>query len=158
MLTESMEDYLEMIFRLQRDKGYVRAVDLSEALQIQAPSVTKMIQKLDEAGFIDYQKYRNIGLTSEGEKYGAFLVWRDATLKGFLSLLKDMAGIDAQVEGIEHYITPITMELIYKLIQFFQEHPDSLEELHNLPSSSMATHVQALDRLRAWEFRHNWDD
>ena len=83
MLTESMEDYLEMIYRLVKKKGYVRAVDISEAMQFQASSVTKMIQRLDEAGFIKYEKYRNIALTPMGEKYGKFLVWRDATLKGF---------------------------------------------------------------------------
>ena len=68
MLTESMEDYLEMIYRIFKEKGYIRAVDLSEALQNQATSITKMIQKLDEDGFIKYEKYRNIALTTKGEK------------------------------------------------------------------------------------------
>ncbi|MFW6030128.1 MAG: MarR family transcriptional regulator, partial [Halanaerobiales bacterium] len=69
MLTESMEDYLEMIYRIDQEKGYIRAVDLADALNLQAPSVTKMIQKLDETGFVNYEKYRNISLTERGKKY-----------------------------------------------------------------------------------------
>ena len=123
MLTESMEDYLEMIYRLVQEQGYVRAVDLAERLKVQSSSVTRMIQKLDEAGFISYEKYRNVALTPLGEHYGKFLVWRDATLKTFLHLLNSQTGIDEQVEGIEHYITPTTMALIRNLIQYFRTHP-----------------------------------
>jgi Mn-dependent DtxR family transcriptional regulator len=119
MLTESMEDYLEMIYRLTQAKGYVRAVDLAEQLKVQASSVTRMVQKLHEADFVYYEKYRNIGLTPSGEHYGRFLIWRDRVLKDFLRLLDADLGIEEQVEGMEHYITPTTMSLIRNLIAFF---------------------------------------
>lgn len=154
MLTESMEDYLEMIYRLIREKGYVRAVDLAEALQFQASSVTKMIQKLDEAGFIRYEKYRNIALTPLGAKYGRFLVWRDAKLKEFFILLNAKSGIEEQVEGIEHYITPRSMELFDTLITFFRQHPEYLEKLHRMKKAPDADEDE-LKLLRAWEYRHN---
>ncbi|MBS4020950.1 MAG: transcriptional regulator MntR [Dethiobacter sp.] len=155
MLTESMEDYLEMIYRLVKEKGYIRAVDLSEALQFQASSITKMIQKLDEAGFIKYEKYRNIALTPMGEKYGSFLVWRDSTLKKFLCLLNAQTGIDEQVEGIEHYITPKTMQLINNLITYFESNPQALQSFHALQHGQTSEKEDGLDQLRAWEFRHN---
>lgn len=154
MLTESMEDYLEMIFRLVEQKGYVRAVDLSEALQFQASSITKMIQKLDEAGFINYEKYRNIALTPKGVQYGQFLVWRDTTLKKFLRLLNSQTGIEEQVEGMEHYITPKTMQLIYNLISFFKSNPEALQEFHALQHENLHEKDDGLEQLRAWEFRH----
>jgi Mn-dependent DtxR family transcriptional regulator len=155
MLTESMEDYLEMVCRLVDKKGYVRAVDLSEALQFQASSITKMIQKLDEAGFISYEKYRNIALTPLGLKYGRFLIWRDATLKKFFRMLNaPEAGIEEQVEGIEHYITPDTMGVISKLISFFERNPEALAAFHTGPETGLEE-SDSLDRLRAFEFRHN---
>ncbi|MGE5527749.1 MAG: transcriptional regulator MntR, partial [Patescibacteria group bacterium] len=129
MLTESMEDYLETIHRLMEEKGYVRAVDISEALGVQSSSVTRMIQKLNEEGFIEYEKYRNIALTSVGAKYGRFLVWRDRTLKEFLRLLGAEVGVKDQVEGIEHYITPATMSLIRNLIAYFAEYAEALADL-----------------------------
>ncbi|MCR3922112.1 MAG: transcriptional regulator MntR [Firmicutes bacterium] len=158
MLTESMEDYLEMIYRLVKEKGYVRAVDLSEALQFQASSITKMIQKLDEFGFIKYEKYRNIALTPKGEEYGSFLMWRDSTLKTFLHLLNAQSGIDEQVEGIEHYITPKTMELINNLITYFESNPKLLQSFHALQQNQVNEKEDGLEQLRAWEFRHIMED
>ncbi|NLN06351.1 MAG: transcriptional regulator MntR [Firmicutes bacterium] len=152
-----MEDYLEMIYRIVKEKGYIRAVDLSEALQYQASSITKMIQKLDEAGFIKYEKYRNIALTTKGEKYGSFLVWRDTTLKKFFHCLNAQTGIDEQVEGIEHYITPKTMQLIYNLILFFEKNPEALKAYHALPKDKFNDSEENLKELRAWEFRHSTD-
>lgn len=158
MLTESMEDYLEMIYRLMDTKGYVRAVDVSEALKVQSSSVTRMIQKLDAGGFISYEKYRNIALTPLGEKYGAFLVWRDTTLKHFLKLLNAKVGIDEQVEGIEHYITPATMSLIRNLIRYFADNPSALHEFQALQKHEEYPDNGDFRYLRAWEFRHSTDE
>jgi hypothetical protein len=59
------------------------SVYLSAAIKVRPSSVTRMLQKLHEAGFIAYEKYRNITLTDKGLVYGRFLVWRDETLKSF---------------------------------------------------------------------------
>ena len=150
-----MEDYLEMIYRIVKDKGYIRAVDLAEALNIQASSVTKMIQKLDKEGFVKYEKYRNIALTEKGEKYGEFLIWRDKTLDKFLSLLSKQGNIEEQVEGIEHYITPPTMCLIFSLIKFFEKNPQALKDLNKLQQESIVPYKESLEKLRAWEFKHS---
>ena len=48
MPTPSMEDYLEKIYQLIDKKGYARATDIAEALEVNPSSVTKMIQKLDK--------------------------------------------------------------------------------------------------------------
>ncbi|MFW6269590.1 MAG: transcriptional regulator MntR [Bacillota bacterium] len=154
MLTESMEDYLEMIYRIIKDKGYIRAVDLSEALDLQPSSITKMIQKLSEAGFIQYEKYRNIDLTEKGRKYGEFLVWRDRTLEEFLKLLSDQTNIEEQVEGIEHYITPETMDLISTLINYFKDNNKAVAELKAMNNMSEVPNRNYLDQLRAWKYSH----
>lgn len=158
MLTESMEDYLEIIYRLSEAKGYVKAVDIAEYLGVQASSVTRMIQKLDESGFVNYERYRNISLTPIGKRYGCFLVWRDETLKQFLRTLNAGAGVDEQVEGIEHYITPHTMSLISSLLKYFKARSDRLKELRSLRGDLDYPLCENLGLLRAWEFRHNRDD
>lgn len=155
MLTESMEDYLEMIYRLVKTKGYVRAVDLAEQLRVQASSVTRMVQKLHEEGFVYYERYRNIALTPDGEQYGQFLIWRDRTLKDFLLLLDAEMGIEEQVEGMEHYITPPTMALIRDLIMFFVNRPQALSILRSLRLQPGYPDGEMLPKLRAWDFRHN---
>ncbi len=158
MLTESMEDYLEMIYRLVKTKGYVRAVDLAEQLRVQASSVTRMVQKLHEADFVYYERYRNIALTPSGEQYGQFLIWRDRTLKDFLLLLDADLGIEEQVEGMEHYITPPTMALIRDLIMFFVNRPEALATLRSLRGHFGYPDGERLPVLRAWDFRHTGDE
>lgn len=153
-LTESMEDYLETFYRIVQNQGYIRPIDLSKAINVRPSSVTRMIQKLDEAEFISYEKYRNISLTPKGLGYGRFLVWRDETLKEFLRLVKANINVDEQVEGIEHYITPATMGIIRNLVEYFRSQPGRLEELANLQKSPIYPDQEDLNQLRAWLFRH----
>jgi Mn-dependent DtxR family transcriptional regulator len=47
--TPSMEDYLEKIYMAIEHKGYARSVDIASSLGVLPSSVTKMMQKLDEA-------------------------------------------------------------------------------------------------------------
>ena len=61
-----MEDYLEVIYELVEQKGYATTVDISTYLNVSSPSVTKMTQRLDETGYLKYEKYRGIRLTDEG--------------------------------------------------------------------------------------------
>lgn len=154
MLTESMEDYLEMFYRIVERQGYIRPVDLSAAIQVKPSSVTRMIQKLNEAGFISYEKYRNISLTAKGLAYGRFLIWRDELLKKFFRLMNTNAGIDEQVEGIEHYITPATVKIFQNLIHYFEAHPEGLTELKNLQDQPSYPDNEDLLKLRAWLFWH----
>jgi len=155
ILTESMEDYLEMFFRIVSKQGYIRPVDLSNAINVKPSSVTRMVQKLDEAGFIKYEKYRNIALTEKGLIYGRFLVWRDEKLKEFFRLSKENVKVEEQVEGVEHYITPATMRFIRKLIIYFTSNPERVQELENVQCHSGYPDHENLRYLRAWLFRHS---
>ncbi|HHY46342.1 MAG TPA: transcriptional regulator MntR [Firmicutes bacterium] len=154
VLTESMEDYLEMIYRISRQRGYVRQVELAQALNVQPSSVTRMIQKLDEAGMVIYEKYRHISLTQRGRSIGRFLVWRDHMLKQFLQLIRTPAAIEEQVEGIEHYITPVTMCLIRDLVVFFRSNPKYFMALERQRRSPSYPEGEKFEELRAWLFRH----
>jgi Mn-dependent DtxR family transcriptional regulator len=154
ILTESMEDYLEMFFRIVSSQGYIRPVDLSNAINVKPSSVTRMIQKLDEAGFITYEKYRNIALTEKGMTYGRFLVWRDEKLKEFFRLSKGNDRVDEQVEGIEHYITPATMRFIRNLIIYFGSDPNRIRELESIECHTDYPDQAGLQYLRAWLFSH----
>ena len=66
LLTPSMEDYLEMIYRNSLSEGFLRITTLSELLNVSAPSATNMVQKLSLAGLLDYKKH---GIVREWEGY-----------------------------------------------------------------------------------------
>jgi len=155
MLTESMEDYLETLFRLTQEKGYIKAVDLAETLKVQPSSVTRMLQKLHREGFIQYHKYRHIELTEKGKRLGYFLLWRHRILKEFLALLGAQKGVEEQVEGIEHYITPATMGLIRNLVLYLQAKPQARDSIQKMGDQASYPQGEDLKELRAWLFRHS---
>ena len=55
-LTAAMEDYLEMIYRLQQENQTLRVSALAGALQVGRSSVSKMLRKLAAEGFFDSGK------------------------------------------------------------------------------------------------------
>lgn len=133
MATPSMEDYLERIYQLMQEKGYARVVDIANLLNVQSPSVTRMIQKLADEQYLEYEKYRGIVLTEKGEKLGKAVKGRHRTLAEFMRQIgvKDEETVFKDVEGIEHHVSPVTMEAIRSVVHFFQECPKCHEELRD---------------------------
>ena len=130
LLTPSMEDYLEMVYRLSRDKGYTRISDLASALNVQPPSATNMVQKLSETPYLKYERYGLVKLTESGEEVGKYLLKRHEILEEFLRIIGVEEGILQETEKIEHNVSPGTMEKIIVLVHFFKEHPDCQRAFH----------------------------
>lgn len=126
-LTPSMEDYLEMIYRLSRESGYTRVNDLAENLNVQPPSVTKMIQKLNKRSLLEYEKYGMIHLTEEGKKLGQYFLERHNTIREFLELLKETNNLQKDVETMEHHISFNNYRAISALVSFFKENKKYLK-------------------------------
>ncbi len=59
--TDRMEDYLEIIYELVQQKGYATSVDITECLNVSAPSVTKMMRRLDTTGYLEYENTEVFG-------------------------------------------------------------------------------------------------
>lgn len=122
MTTPSMEDYLEKIYELIKGKGYARVSDIAAELNLQPSSVTKMVQKLAEAGYIHYERYRGLILTAEGERLGEEMKERHAMLEEFLRIIgvpEETLRVD--VEGIEHHVSPATVRSLQELTAFLRE-------------------------------------
>jgi Mn-dependent DtxR family transcriptional regulator len=127
LLTPSMEDYLEKIYELMKEKGYARVSDIASSLDVQPSSVTKMIQKLDENQYVTYEKYRGIVLTARGQKLGQLMKERHHMLEEFMRILGvSEETIQKDVEGIEHHVSPTTLNSLQALVLFFAERPDCL--------------------------------
>lgn len=85
--TVAAEDYLEKIEQLIARKGYARVVDIAAGLKISQASVTAMVQRLDAEGFIKYEKYRGMVLTSSGLEVARRIAHRHQLLTDFLRVL-----------------------------------------------------------------------
>jgi DtxR family transcriptional regulator, manganese transport regulator len=118
--TDRMEDYLEVIYELIKNKGYATQTDISESLNVSLPGVTKMLQRLDERNYLKYEKYRGISLTEAGIKLAESIHEKHGLLSEFFKMIGvngDIANIDA--EGIEHHLHPQTLK---KLREFMLVH------------------------------------
>jgi DtxR family transcriptional regulator, manganese transport regulator len=121
--TDRMEDYLEVIYELVQQKGYATTVDISSYLNVSSPSVTKMMQKLDETGYLNYEKYRGIKLTNEGIRIAQNIRNRHGLLAEFFMIIgvdEETANNDA--EGIEHHLHPETMKKLEEFINELKKH------------------------------------
>ena len=121
--TDRMEDYLEVIYELVQQKGYATTIDISSYLNVSSPSVTKMMQKLDETGYLNYEKYRGIKLTNEGIRIARNIRNRHGLLAEFFMIIgvdEETANNDA--EGIEHHLHPETMRKLEEFINELKKH------------------------------------
>lgn len=126
--SQSAEDYLERIHELIEVKGYARVVDIASSLKVRQASVTAMVQKLGRAGFVKYEKYRGLVLTDEGRGVARKIQNRHATLSRFFSLFGlDVETQRADIEGIEHHLSPATLEMLADLAGFFEANPAALK-------------------------------
>lgn len=127
--SQSAEDYLERIHELIEGKGYARVVDIASSLKVRQASVTSMVQKLAEAGYLKYEKYRGLILTERGRQVASQIHNRHETLSRFFSLF----GLDPEsqrqdIEGIEHHLSPDTVAILSDLAHFFEKRPAVLRQ------------------------------
>ncbi len=127
-----MEDYLEVISELVELKGYATTLDISRYMNVSAPSVTKMLQRLDENGYLEYEKYHGINLTDKGNHIADTIRKKHGILLEFFEILgigHETANQD--IEGLEHHLNPKTIRQLRKFITFLKTNPKVLDNYHN---------------------------
>lgn len=126
-LSPSMEDYLEMIYRLSLQEGYVRVNMLAEMLNVQSPSVTRTVQKLAELEHVKYHRYGIIQLTDQGQTLGRYLLARHETIEQFFRNIGAGDGLFVDTELIEHHLSRKAVQQLEILNTWFQD-PDVLRQ------------------------------
>src|SRR2546427_5196873 len=127
--SQSAEDYLERIHELIEEKGYARVVDIASSLQVKQASVTSMVQKLGELGYLNYEKYRGLVLTEKGKRVACRIQKRHETLSRFFSLFRLDPGTQHEdIEGIEDHLSSDTVQILVALPHFFDNNPATLKQ------------------------------
>ena len=122
-----VEDYLEVVYGLIQRKGYARAADIAELLEVKPPSVTSMLQRLDRMQLIKYERYRGLAITEKGERIARFTQQKHLTLIKFLRILGvEEKTVKLDAEGIEHHVHRTTINRIERFVNFVDEHPSWL--------------------------------
>ena len=127
--SQSAEDYLERIHELIESKGNAHVADIAQSLNVGQPSVTSMVQKLADDGYLRYEKYRSLTLTDEGRVVAEKIRNRHAVLASFFTLFDLDDDTQARdIEGIEHHLSSDTLNTLADLTAFFEEHPKILAQ------------------------------
>ena len=108
---ESYDEYLECIYRLslKNPGGYVKNKDISERLNVKAPSVTNMLEKLSKAELINWTPRKGIKLTPIGRERAKLIVSYHVVIELFLARIlgmKNKEEIDKIACDFEHHFTP----------------------------------------------------
>lgn len=116
ILTEAMEDYLEMVHRLATENVTITIKELAQRLNVQPPSVSKMCHKLSALEFLKFEKYGTITLTEKGLQTGSYLLWRHQLLETLLKQINQDDFSLEQVEKIEHFVDLTTLKNLEKFL------------------------------------------
>jgi len=106
MPSESVQDYLKAIWKLERD-GPATTSALAAELGVTPASATAMVKKLAGLGLVEHERYRGVRLTPSGERAALEVIRHHRLLE--LYLMKALGlGLDevhAEAERLEHYLS-----------------------------------------------------
>jgi DtxR family Mn-dependent transcriptional regulator len=121
----SQEDYLTAIYRNLDDAGEIKPNLLATKLEISNAAVTDMLRKLSRDGFVDYQKYKGVKLTAEGEVYAKNMLRRHRIWEVFLHKTLGMPWdkVHDEAEKLEHSSSDEIINLLEEFLEFPEVDP-----------------------------------
>ena len=112
-MTQSLEDYVEMIHVLAQKGGDAQVRDVASALGVTMPSVVKAIRELKKLGLVTHEPYAGIGLTTKGRRVEKLVLGRHTLLREFLMQLGvSRATADKDACMMEHILSAETLDKI----------------------------------------------
>ncbi len=87
------EDYLKAIYHLEKE-GTVKSIEVAKYLEVSKPTVSEMLRKLADKGFIKFKAYQSLSLTKKGLKSAELITYKHRIIENFL---KDILKIDKKL-------------------------------------------------------------
>lgn len=117
-LSETAEDYVEIVSDLILAKGSAKTCDIATQLGVSHVTVIRTLKRLEKKGLLVTGQHQPVILTEEGAKLAAASKERHLFLLTYLKALgvpEEIAEVD--VEGIEHHIHPVTLQAFKRHLQ-----------------------------------------
>lgn len=133
MLTAAQQDYVEVIYRLEKENGDagVRISQIADALGTRLPTVTRTVQKLTAMDVVSHDARREVRLTDTGRQIGGEIVHRHEDLVRFFT---DVLGLDKAVAErdtcqIEHGLSGRASQRLHEFLEHFLALPESKQRI-----------------------------
>src|SRR5947209_1350687 len=147
--SRAVQDYLKAIHAEGGADRQVKPAKLAERLGVRAPSVTGMLKRLGEGGWIVYNPSEGARLTPAGVTEARRVIRRHRLVELFLTrvLGLDWSEVDAEAEALEHAISPRLEQAIAAHLGEPHEDPHG----HPIPTREGAMPQRALRSLDTFE-------
>ncbi|MBV0923187.1 metal-dependent transcriptional regulator [Halomicroarcula limicola] len=150
MLSAKMEDYLKAIYRLEREGDPpVATSTIAETVGVTPPTATSMVEKLEDRGLLEREKYKGVTLTPEGETVALEVIRHHRLLETFLTeeLGYDWSEVHEEAEILEHHISEEFERRVAAALDEPTVDPhgdpipnDQLDPIDDVPAAVLADH------------------
>jgi DtxR family Mn-dependent transcriptional regulator len=106
-LSESIQDYLKSIYKLQATTGHVTIGALAQNLSVSPASASAMVKKLAALQFVEHERYRGARLTPAGERVALEVIRHHRLLELYLAetLGLHVDDVHDEADRLEHVIS-----------------------------------------------------
>lgn len=103
-LSGTVEDYLKAIYAIEQAGGAAATNDIAARLNIAAASVSGMVRRLAEQGYVSYERYRGVRLTAAGRRGALLTIRRHRVIEAYLAkaLGYPWDRVHEEAERLEH--------------------------------------------------------
>lgn len=109
---------MEAVADVVSHKGECRVGDLAKHFDVSHVTVSRIVRRLQAAGLMETQPYRPIQLTEKGKKLAKKSKQRHEIVFAFLLAIGvDEATAEIDSEGIEHHVSPKTLEAMKQFLE-----------------------------------------
>lgn len=117
-ISKEREDYLKTIYNHQQNEAPVRTTTIARSLGVEPASVTGVIKRLAELGLLDYQPYKGVTLTEEGERVALEVIRHHRLIELYLidALGYSWDEVHEEAERLEHAVSSLFIERIAKAL------------------------------------------
>jgi DtxR family Mn-dependent transcriptional regulator len=146
-LSRSVEDYLKVIYALSDAGPVVSTSSIADALEVQPASVTGMVKRLAEAGFLEHVPYRGVQLTDLGTREALRVLRRHRILESYLTqrLGYRWEDVHREAERLEHAASDELVERMAKALENPSHDP------HGAPIPTPAGEIESTDSYNLGE-------
>jgi DtxR family Mn-dependent transcriptional regulator len=106
-LSESIQDYLKSIYKLQSEQGRVTIGAIAKDQSVSAASASSMVKKLAALDLLEHEPYRGARLTDAGERVAVEVIRHHRLLELYLAetLGVHVDNVHAEADRLEHVIS-----------------------------------------------------
>jgi DtxR family Mn-dependent transcriptional regulator len=137
MAHEIVEQYLKVIYNLTEDGGMAKTTDIASAMDIAPASVTEMIHKLSDKGYVRHEPYKGVVLRPRGMKIACKISRKHRLLERFLADFVGVSGKSRHEQAckMEHALTDEAEKNLCRIMH----HPTECPHGKRIPKCGRST-------------------